>query len=95
MFAREHFESMNAYPLSAGHARALLEIFEALEPDYRSGLRWDAMLFHALFGVPALLGRPRPSLESAQQAATAISARSAGLYLAPSPEQALPPSHHL
>ncbi len=68
MFAREHFDSMKASPLSPHHAQAL---FEALEPDYRSGLRWDAMLFHALFGTPALLGRPRPSLASAHLAAEA------------------------
>ncbi len=68
MFAREHFEPMNPYPLSPSHALAL---FQALEPDYRSGLRPDAMLFHALFGTPALLGRPRPSLASAHLAAEA------------------------
>ena len=90
MFAREHFESMNASPLSPHHARALLEVFRALEPDYRPGLRWDAMLFHALFGTPALLGRPRPSLASAHLAAEAyLSARRAGIYLARTPQEAI------
>lgn len=46
--------SITGPALSEGHARALVEILQALEPDYRPGLRWDAMLFHALFGVPAL-----------------------------------------
>ncbi len=71
MFAREHFQPMNPSPLSPCHARALFEVFEALEPDYRRGLRWDAMLFHALFGTPALQGRRRPSLASAHLAAEA------------------------
>ncbi len=90
MFAREHFESMNPYPLSPRHARALFEVFRALEPDYRPGLRWDAMLFHALFGTPALLGRPRPSLASAHLAAEAyLSARRAGIYLARIPQETI------
>ena len=76
--------------LSARHARALVEVFEALEPDYRPGLRWDAMLYHALFGVPGLLKRPRPSLEAAHEAAAAfISAKDAGIYLARIPEEAI------
>ena len=88
--------------LSESHARALVEILQALEPDYRPGLRWDAMLFHALFGVPALKAdtaasggsfisrRTRPSLESAHEAAEAfIAARRAGLYLARIPQEAL------
>ena len=80
---------------SARHARALSEVFEALEPDYRMGLWWSAMLYHAMFGVPgvradtAAIGgssiskRPHPSLERAHRAAAAfLSARDAGIYLA-------------
>ena len=77
-------------PLSKKHALALVEVFRALEPDYRPGLRWDAMLYHALFGVPALLRRTRPGLESAHEAAEAfLAARRAGLYLARIPQEAL------
>ena len=77
--------------LSARHVSALVEVFEALEPDYRPGLRWDAMLYHALFGVPGLLERPRPSLESAHEATEAyLSARDAGIYLARIPQEAIP-----
>jgi len=76
--------------LSENHARALVEVLEALAPDYRPGLRWDAQLWHALFGVPALLSRPRPQREAAHQAAEAfISARRAGIYLARIPHEAL------
>ena len=67
-------------PLSESHARALVEILQALEPDYRPGLRWEAMLYHARFGTPALSSTPRPALERAHRAAdAAMRAQQAGL----------------
>ena len=57
--------------LAPRHAEALVEILRALSPEYRAGLRWPAQLYHALFGVPALLQRPRPSLRAAHAAAGA------------------------
>jgi len=82
--------------LSRSHARALVEVLRALEPDYRVGMRWSVQLYHALFGVPALLAdgrvsrRPRPSLDAAHEAAEAfLSARRAGIYLARIPQEAL------
>ena len=73
----------NPASLPAAQAEALTELVRALAPGYRRGLRWQAMLYQAYAGTPALAGRARPEKAAAHRAAeAALTAERLGLHLA-------------